>query len=62
MEDYGKTVENELLEHLSVSRTLLLISASETSGKIEKLGESGPEHRLEHQVCAHSSAERYSFK
>lgn len=45
-------MENELLEHLSVSLILVLISTLEASGKIEKLGETGPEHWLEYQVCA----------
>jgi len=53
-----KLMENKLLEHSSVSLTLLLISTSETSGKIKKLGETGPEHWLEYQVCAHSSGGR----
>lgn len=51
-------MKNELLERLSVCLTLLLVSIVETSGKIKKLGETGPEHWLEYQVCAHSSGGR----
>lgn len=57
MGDFG----NLLPEHLSVSLTFPLISALETSGEIKKLGETGPEHWLEYQVCAHTSGGRKNF-
>lgn len=39
---------------MHLSQTFLLLYTLETSGKIKKLGETGPEYWLEHQVCAHS--------
>lgn len=44
-----------MLEHIYLCLTLLLIFTLETSGKITKLGETGPEHWLKYQVRAHSS-------
>lgn len=55
-------MENEFLERLSVSLTLILISTLETSGKIKKLGETGPEHWLEYQVCALTQEGGETFK
>lgn len=61
MEDYEKTLVLSF-ENICLCLTLLLIFTLETSGKIAKLGETGSEHWLKYQVCAHSSGESKTFK